>query len=252
MNIRKFLMIAVSLLTASLQGMPAPKIPIGRQNQLQSDTNQQKFQQNPAPFFTLAVLQPTKGYKSLEAHVDAEKGAIKAVGYDDFVDEDDLHLSVIVLAIPFPNGKISPQYVQQAIDALEAILTKYLQELTDVTFEYKDLESIGPKFIAAIFERTGPKPFFRVYGKILREFFDQYPNSWSFYGYEMKPHVSIAKTPKGAAPVVGSITIPGAPAKPIRDLNLRHAGRGFQRKLQINARWQDAKNKWFELQSNSL
>ncbi len=250
MKLRNLIVIALSFLTVSLQGA-APAIPVGRQNQVQSDANQQAFQQQ--PFFTLAVLQDTTGYTNLADHLKAEQRAIRAAGYDTSeVDPKDWHLSVIILAVPFPNGRFSAQYAQNALDALEAIINKHLARLTGVQFKFKELSSIGPKFLAAMYERVGKKAFYRVYGDIIREFFDLYPNSWSFYGYSMVPHISVAMTPKGSAPVAVPIQIQTAPRKAIPDVELRFTGRAYQRKLKIAARYKDAQNKWVELESNPI
>ena len=58
MTIRRLLLIVAMILAPAMHGMqlqPAQN-PIGTQNQVQSDKNMNKFQNQ--PYFTLAVLQP--------------------------------------------------------------------------------------------------------------------------------------------------------------------------------------------------
>lgn len=248
----------VSLISVPLA--QAMQLPVGRQNQLQSDANAQKYQNQ--PYFTLAVLQPATGYTSLEAHVNDRLTDIKNAGYG-LVPPKDWHLSVMIFAIPFPKGKIDRAYAQEALETLEAILRQgwsqvvnagILQAVTDVTFEYKDLKTIGNhKFLVANFERKqGTKPFFRVYGDIARSFFDIYPDSWMYYGYGMMPHISVASKMK-AAGAPGATQIPQHPKQPIQDIKLRHQGKAYQRKLFITARWFDPATKQMdEIQSQAI
>ena len=255
MTIRPLLLIVAMIFTPAMYGMqlqPAQN-PIGTQNQVQSDKNMNKFQNQ--PYFTLAVLQPATGYVSLENYAKAEAQTLKSHGYG-LIPFKNWHLSVIVFAVPFLGGKVDPAYVQQALDALEDILKRgqsvsvhqnVLQALTDVTLEYTGLESIGThKFLVAKFERKpGTKAFFRVYGDIVRSFFNIYPNSWMYYGYGMVPHVSVASKMKGAK-VAGPTRINALPPQPVQDIKLRHQGHAYQRKLHINARWRNPSTKKME------
>ncbi len=249
MNLRTLVILAVSLVT--MKHAVGMQIPVAKQNQIQSDQNQQLNQQQ--PFFTVAVLQPATGYLSLEDHVNQQLPTLKAAGYG-LVPPKDWHLSVMIFAIPFPNQQPSAQYAQQALDTLSSLLSqKYKDDLTDITFEYKKLETLGNhKFLAAIYDRVGKKPFFRVYANIVRDFFNTYPDSWMFYGYGMLPHISVASKMKAAGPAVQT-TIAGAPIKPVKLLNLRHKGQAYQRQLEISARWFDPNQKqWVELKSKPI
>lgn len=227
-------------------GMQMPQPKVGTQNQQQSDANAQKFKNQ--PYLTLAVLQPACGFKTLDAHLQDKSAEIKKEGYG-LVPDADRHLSVMVFAVPFPNGQVSRKYAQEALDSLYCIIDQNKDKLTNVEFEYKKMETLGAhKFLTAQFDRVGKKPFFRVYANIVRSFFNIYPNSWMFYGYGMIPHVSVASKMKAAGAATAT-TIAGKPKKPIKNLKLRHGNR----KLEISARWFDpAQNKLVEIKSNSI
>ena len=146
----------------------AAQQPVGKQNQQLSDANQKQFQND--PYFTLWVLQPTPGYKTLEAHVKHEKSTMKNYGYG-LTPSKNWHLSLIAIAIPFPNKKQSQKYVQKAMDDLTKIVDSYEQDLTDVEFQFKEIKSLGThKFLVASYERVGKKPFFSIYGDIVHDF----------------------------------------------------------------------------------
>lgn len=232
------------LFSLSIMPLCGMQQPIGTQNQQQSDANQNKFQNR--PFFTLAVLQPATGFKSLEAYINQVQLELKAQGYG-VVPPADWHLSVMIFAVPFPQGKIDPAYAQQAMNNLSSIIEKgfspstqqpSVDALTNIVFGFKALKSIGThKFIVAEFERI-KKPFFRVYGDIVRAFFNTYGDSWMFYGYGMVPHVSVASKMIAAGPAA-STSIATKPAQPIKKFKLRHKGKAYQRKLEISGRWHD-------------
>lgn len=220
--------------------------PLGKQNQEQSDANEKKFNQE--PFFSIFVLQPTPGYTTLEKYVEDEKAVIKQHGYG-LIPSQNWHFSLMAFALPFPNKKISETYVQKAVDDLTKIISGYEQDLTDVEFAYKELTSLGThKFLTAIYERSGQKPFFRVYADIVHDFMQLYPDSWMFYGYGVKPHVSIASKMKTAGAATAT-EITDLPRKPIKNFLLRHKGR----KLQISARYLDpATKKLVQLPANEV
>lgn len=246
------------LISLSIAPIGAMQKPVGQQNKVQSDANQKQY--NNQPFFTLAVLQPATGFKSLEAYVNQVKPTLNAAGYG-LMPTAQWHLSVMIFAIPFPHGIIDAEYAQTAMDFLSSIVTHgnsqstgntIINALTDITFGFKDLKSIGAhKFVVAEFQRK-KKPFFRVYGDIVRSFFNQYPHSWMFYGYGMLPHVSVASKMNAAGPATPTI-IAAKPAQPVKDLKLRHKGKAYQRKIEINARWYDPQQKkMIELHSKAI
>lgn len=221
------------------------QISVAKQNQQLSDANQQAFANQ--PYLTLAVIQPTPGYRSLETHVKNQNTAIKNAGYGQ-VPSQDWHLSVMVFAVPFPQQP-SLAYAQQALDHLAAIIDGYKKDLSDVEFQYTELKSLGShKFLVAEYERVGRKPFFSLYADIVHDFMQTYPQSWMYYGYDMVPHVSVASKMKSAG-AASATMIQGAPRSPIKNLQLRHKGR----KLEISARYFDTNlNKLVELTSNPI
>lgn len=244
MKVRNIIMLVIAFM--AVEPVFGMQMPVGTQNQQRSDANQQKFAKQ--PYLTLAVIQPTPGYLSLESHVKNQTGAIKHAGYG-LVPSKDWHLSVMVFAVPFAHQQVSQAYAQQALDSLAQVICGYQNHLTDVEFQYKELKSLGThKFLAAMYDRVGKKPFFRVYADIVRDFMHIYPDSWMYYGYGMVPHVSVASKMKAAGAATAT-TIPGAPQAPVKNLLLRHKGR----KLEISARYFDTQlNKLVELKSNPI
>ncbi len=217
-----YLIVLVLLSSTQVYGQQAAALrALHARNNATSQANQAAYAAQPN-HFTLALMQPTDGYLTLNSCVNYlfSRNRMPA-GYGKIPDQN-WHISTLVLAVPFV-GQPNAREVQNAMSDLRRIVKKYKNRLQGVAYKFDKLESIGTnKFLAAQYSfQTGRRRFLEAYANIIRDFLRLHPNAWLFYGYRTLPHISVASTANPA----GQVTVSTGRCRPISDIILFHAGR---------------------------
>ena len=228
-TINKSLIIGLfSIITGQAFGMQPPKeqsqavLQLHKDNRSITDANQTRYQNTPC--FTLNLMQPTDGYRTLSGCVNKLLKDKKIPANYGKIPEKDRHISTIVVAVPF-QGKPNQQEVVNAINDLSTIIKGYKSKLKGVTYRFKSLESIGKhKFIAAHYNfKKGKLPFLESYAHIINGFLKKHPTAWMFFGYHTIPHISVLSTGTPG----GKITLNISKCNAINDVALMHGGRNL-------------------------
>lgn len=222
-KISYFLLACLTLEAGLLFSMQNPAVvAIHARNKARSQNNQQQHQNQ--PYYTLFVMQPTPGYRTLKGCVNYlfSQNQIPA-GYS-MTPDNRWHISTIAIAVPF-KGQPNANEVAQAREDLKAIVQRFKRSLARVSFKFNKISSIGNhKFIAAHYDfASGRIEFLNAYAKIYRDFLRKYPDAYMYYGYTAVPHISVAMTqnPGGAVPLNTS------QCRRVNNVALLHGGRNL-------------------------
>ncbi len=249
---QKTLFLVLAFATASAYCMEVGPSATTFSAQLKKRTTENEANYKDQPFFTLNIMQPTKGYISLKQCVNylfkwdkfpENYGSIPPKFY---------HMSLVTFAVPFDNP--SEYDVKRAMLDLSEITADVLPLFDNVSYTFTELQGIGTnKFIAAHYGfSAGKQYFFAAYELIVARFLAKYPKTWMRYGFDPLPHVSVASRKKPAKPVKAStetlfrgagprprvglgsaldvpkVTIDTSQCRAIADLNLLHKGRQIE------------------------
>lgn len=225
-NLLLTLALVLSSLSAGAMQGPGKAAILQLHAENKSITSANEAQYKSQPYFTLNIMQPTSGYRTLNSCVNYLLKSKKfPKGYSKIPDND-WHISTIVIAVPF-QGAANQQEVVRASKELGNIIKSYKPLLAGVTYEFNSFESLGNhKFIAGQYDfkdRTGKINFLTAYAQIINEFLRKYPEAWMFFGYTTIPHISVARTRNPG----GKVLINTAGCNPINDVTLLHNGRNL-------------------------
>ncbi len=188
-----------SLLVLAVISIAAPAFSMeeGQQSTTLSAQLQKKVRENEDnykddQFFSLFIIQPSEGYKTLWKCVDHLFRNGQFPENYKRIPSKYYHMTLATFAVPYSTNNRSAE-VQKAVQALKEITADVLPLLDLVSYRFKEIKGIGTnKFIAAYYDFTQGKDFFyAAYELIVARFLAKYPKTWMRYGYSLVPHVSI-------------------------------------------------------------
>ncbi len=225
MKLSKLLFIVSLAFTAPIFCMVKAQQPFTREEQVLIDkklrelhektyANEQRYGERPAErrqMITISLMQPVRGFTSLENYINALTDSGKSVYMIDKVpykrlDPNDWHMSLITIALPLSPDVLALQaqnkqeYIkrireiaEEALNVLGEAAQKSLSYLNGVAFSFDRIAGIGTnKFVAAYFGFIrGRLAFFKAYTDIIGDFLEHYPDAWMLYGFDPIPHVSV-------------------------------------------------------------